>query len=79
MEHNQEAIQEAMRMANSPAGQQLLQLLQHKNGPGLQNAMQSAAAGDYDAVRKALTQIMKDPQARKLLEQMGGTHGSDGR
>ena len=79
MENNQDAIREAMRMANSPAGQQLLQMLQKQNPAGLQNAMQSAASGDYDAARKVLSQLMTDPQAKKLLNQMGGTHGSDGR
>ena len=79
MEHNQEAIREAMRMANSPAGQQLLQILQQQNGAGLQNAMESAASGNYDAAKKVLSQLLKDPQARKLMEQMGGSHGSDGR
>lgn len=79
MDHNQDAIREAMRMANSPAGQQLLQLLQQQNGSGLQNAMDSAAGGDYNAAKKLLTQLLKDPQAKKLLEQMGGLHGSNGR
>lgn len=79
MQNNQEAIREAMRMANSPAGQALLQLLQQQNGPGLQSAINSAAAGDYNAARKALNQLLSDPRAKTLLEQMGGTHGSDGR
>lgn len=79
MEHNQDAIREAMRMANSPAGQQLLQLLQQQNAQGLQNAMDSAAGGDYSGAKKMLAQLLNDPQAKKLLEQMGGIHGSDGR
>lgn len=79
MPNNQEYIQEAMRMAQSPAGQQLLRLLQQGNSQVLQQAMNNAASGDYESAKKALSAVLNDPQAQRLLKQMGGNYGSDGR
>lgn len=79
MLNDQDAIREAMRLAQTPAGRQLLQMLQSSNDPQLQNAMASAASGDYSAAKQALSAILSNPEAQKLLRQMGGNHGSDGR
>ena len=79
MLNDQDAIREAMRLAQTPAGRQLLQMLQSSNDSQLQNAMASAASGDYSAAKQALSAILSNPEAQKLLRQMGGNHGSDGR
>lgn len=79
MQNNQEAIREAMRMAQGPAGQQLLQMLRAGNSQELKTAMDKAAAGDYIAAKQALSGILSNPEAQKLLSQMGGNHGSNGR
>lgn len=79
MEYSQEAIRAAMQLANSSAGQQLYQLLQQQNGQGLNSAMESAAKGNYKEAKKILSQLLKDPKAKQLMEQMGGSNGSDGR
>lgn len=79
MQNNQDAIREAMRLAQTPAGKQLIQMLQSSGDPQLQNAMASAASGDYSAAKQALSAILNNPEAQKLLRQMGGNHGSDGR
>lgn len=79
MQNNQDAIREAMRMAQSPAGQQLLQLLRSGNSEAMKTAMDRAAAGDYAAAKQALSGILSNPEAQKLLSQMGGTNGSNGR
>ena len=71
MEYNDKAIQEAMRLAGTPAGQQLLNMLQQSNTPALQQAMQKAAAGDYQQAKQAMSALLQDPQIKKLLEQMG--------
>lgn len=68
---NQKLIQEALRLANTPAGQQLLALMQQKGGDDLNKAMSSAAAGNYDQAKQALSSLLADPEARKLLEQLG--------
>ena len=79
MENDQDAIREAMRMAQTPAGKQLIQMLRSSGDPNLQKALSSAAAGDHAAAKRALSAILNNPEAQKLLRQMGGNHGSDGR
>ena len=69
---NGTSIQEAMKLAQSPAGQQLIKLLQESGGSDLQSAMEKAAAGDYDQAKKAIQALMRNPEARKLMKQMGG-------
>ena len=79
MMQNNDAIQQAMKLANSPAGQQLLQMLRSNGGDGLNRAMQMASSGNYEEAKKLINQMMQDPQTKALLNQIGGNHGSDGR
>lgn len=68
---NQFSIQEAMRLAATPAGQQLLALLQKNGGDSLQQAMNQAASGNYDQAKASLASVLADPETKKLLEQLG--------
>ena len=68
---NQFLMQEALRLASTSAGQQLLALLQKNGGDSLQQAMNQAATGNYDQAKSALATLLKDPEAKKLLEQLG--------
>jgi hypothetical protein len=79
MRNDQDAIREAIRMAQTPAGKQLIQMLQSSGDPNLQKAMTSAASGDYSAAKQALSAILSNPEAQMLLQQMGGNYGPDGR
>lgn len=63
-------IQQAMRLANSDAGRQLLNLLQSTQGKKLQDAMDQAAAGNYDQVKKTMQELMANDQARQLMKKM---------
>lgn len=65
------SMQEILKMAQSPAGQQLIQMLQQSGGQELQQAMEKAAAGDYSQAKQAITSLLNDPEAKKLLEQLG--------
>lgn len=69
------SMQDAMRLAQTPAGQQLLSILQQQNSPELKNAMNSAAAGDYAGAREALSSLLDSPEIAALLKQLGGSHG----
>jgi hypothetical protein len=64
------SMQDAMRLAATPAGQQLIALLRQQGGNELQHALNSAAAGDYTKAKQSLEALMTDPQAQKLLEQL---------
>ena len=70
------AINNAKRLAGTPEGKQLAALLQQLGGTDLQQAMDHAAAGDFRSAQQALSTLMKDPQARQIIEKMGGKHGA---
>ena len=74
MERNQSQsnpMQEAKRIAATPAGQELIKLLQRTGGDELKQAMAKAATGDYTGAQKALSALLQDPEAQKLLNQLG--------
>ena len=66
------SIQDAMRLAQSEAGQQLIAMLKTQNGNAVDQAMEQAAAGDFGQARQTLTALLSSPQIRALLEQLGG-------
>ncbi len=75
MEKNSQnfSMDEAMRLAKSPAGQQLISLLRHTNGGELQKAMDLASAGDMKGASKILNALLSsNDQAQALLDQLGG-------
>ena len=65
-------IQQARKLAQNPAAQQLIRLLQTNGGHALQAALEQAAAGDYTNAQTAITSLMQDPQAQALLKKLGG-------
>ena len=65
------SMQEVLRMAATPAGQQLIAMFRSQDGNAFQAAMSSAAAGDYTQAKHAIEKLMSDPQAQKLLKQLG--------
>lgn len=70
------SMQDALRLANSDAGQQLLALLKQEHGTQLQRAIDQAGAGEYEQVQKTLGSFLSSPQAQELLRQLGGNkHG----
>lgn len=75
MQNNEHAIQEAMRIAKSSAGQQLLRMLQQSNQESLNRVLQSAASGNYDQAKMILNEILSDPQAKEILKKLEQNHG----
>lgn len=70
---NQKDYSELLRRAQSPAGQKLLSLLQASGGEQLQNAMKKASQGDFSQAKEQLTVLLDNPEAKKLLNELGGT------
>ncbi len=66
------SMQEAMRLASTPAGQQLIALLQQQGGSDLQKAMARASSGDYKDAKQAIEAMAANPQVQQLLKQLGG-------
>lgn len=74
MERNQpgtDPMQEARRIAATPAGQELIRLLQKQGGNDLKRAVERAAAGDYSGAQRTLSALLADPEAKKLLDRLG--------
>jgi len=69
---NNFSMQEALRLANSPAGQQLLSLLRQSDPEALQKVMQQASSGNYSQAQEILAPLLASEEVKKLIQQMGG-------
>lgn len=59
-----------MKLARSPAGQQLLAMLQRNGGSDLQSAVSQASAGNYDQAKQTLSSLLSTPEAQDLLKKL---------
>ena len=66
------SMQEAMRLANSDAGRQLLAMFAQMDEGKREQAAAQAAAGDFQQASKTLSELLSSPQARELLKQLEG-------
>lgn len=67
MQNNEQAIQEAMRLAQSSEGKKLIHLLQSKHPEILSQAMEHVAKGDYASAQKILTSLLSDPETQNIM------------
>lgn len=66
------SMEQAMKMAQSDAGKELFALLQSTQGDRLRTAMDQAASGDMEQVKKTMEEIMASRQAQELFARMRG-------
>lgn len=66
------SMEEVMRLANSPAGQQLLAMLKQGDSAKLEQAVTQAKTGDYSQAGQTLSTMLSSPEAQKLLKELGG-------
>ena len=66
------SMQEALRLAKSPAGQQLLAMLRQADSGQLQQVIHQANAGEYTAAQQTLQSLLDNPNMQNLLQQLGG-------
>ena len=71
----EQALEEAKRIAKTPEGKQLALLLHQLGGNDLQQYVDAAAAGDLQQAQQMIRALMKDPQARQILNKLGGGNG----
>lgn len=64
------SMQDAYRLAQSDTGKQLIALLQSQNSETIGKAVAQANAGDTDAAQQTLSQLLRSPQVRALMEQL---------
>ncbi len=65
-------MQRAMQLAKSPAGQQLLNLLQQGDKNQLNQAKSQANNGDYAAALATVKQMLSTEEGQALLKKLGG-------
>lgn len=65
------SVQEALRLAKSPAGRQLIAMLQRSDNGQLQQAMQHASNGDYTKASQTLSTLLGSEEAQSLLKELG--------
>ena len=63
---------ELMKIANSPAGQELISLVQKNRDEHFDRAMQQAQDGDYSQAQAMLSQILSTLEARDLIKKLRG-------
>ena len=63
-------ISELIRMAQTPAGKQLIALLQKQDGAQLQQAIAYAVSGDYNRAKEILSKLLSSPEAQALLKKL---------
>lgn len=71
MKKNSDNFSEALRLAQSDTGQQLLALLRNQDSGTLRQAMEQATAGDYQNALSTMSALLSAPEAKALLEQLG--------
>ena len=72
-EKNQDfSMADVMRLAKSPAGQQLIALLQQKDAKKLEQAANLAKTGDYSQAGQTISAMLSSEEAQKLLKELGG-------
>jgi len=64
--------EDILRMAKSPAGQQLLALLQQQDSTALAQATAQAKAGNFSQAGQTLSALLSSPEAQKLMKELGG-------
>lgn len=65
-------MEELMKLANSPKGQALLSQLQSQHPKELETAISQAQAGDFEQVKRTVTDFLNSPAGKELMKQLRG-------
>ena len=66
------SMNELMKLAKSPAGQQLMAILKQQDGDKLEQAAAQAKSGDYAQASQTLSAMLSSPEAKRLMKELGG-------
>lgn len=77
MQHNNNkfSMEDALQLASTPAGQELIALLKATGGQDMEKAKQAAQRGDYTEVKNNLSELLKSPKVQQLLREMEKNNG----
>lgn len=70
--HQNFDMQQILKLARSPAGQQLLTALNQTGSPDVEKAAALASAGNMEQARKTLSGLLESPEIKALLQQLEG-------
>ena len=62
--------EDIMRVAQSPAGRQLLAMLQQGDNSKLEQAVAQAKSGNYAGASEVLRSLLTSPKAQTLLKEL---------
>lgn len=71
---NSFSMDDALRLAATPAGKELLNLLMANRSQDMDSARKAAESGDYETARKSLSGLLQSPDIQKLLKQLENGH-----
>ncbi len=71
---NQFSMEDAIRLAGTPAGKQLLNLLKSNTDADMKTARKAVESGDYEQAKKSLSSLLQSPDVQKLLKEMERSH-----
>ena len=66
------SIDEIMRLAKSPAGQQLIKTLQTQDPESLKKVVASAKSGNFQQAKTDLASLIASEDMQKILKDIGG-------
>ena len=66
------SLEDARRLIQSNAGQQLLDIIRRADGDQLKKAAALASQGNTEQAKQCLSELLNDPQIKALLAQLGG-------
>ena len=69
---NEFSMQELMRLAQSPAGKQLIQLLKSKDPGQLQEVITQAQNGNYEQAKNGISSLLGSEDIQKVLDEHRG-------
>lgn len=65
-------MEEVMKLAGTPQGQALLAQLQQNHGKAMEAAIAQAQAGNFEQVRKTMSEFLASPAGQELMKQLRG-------
>lgn len=74
-QRNQFSMEDAIRLAGTPAGKQLVNLLKSSTDGNMDAARKAVEAGDLEQAKKSLSGLLQSPDIQKLLKELENSHG----
>lgn len=74
-QRDQFSMEDAIRLAGTPAGKQLVDLLKSSTDGNMDAARKAVEAGDLEQAKKRISGLLQSPDIQKLLKELENSHG----